>query len=754
MIGAGLSSILRKTVCSFAVFFGLLGCTATQHPNLEWEAPANQAGLSEQLRYFFSEENQRELVPTLSGNARLATTSRGLPGQAIDSRWVNRGNSQEGRPGTAFYFNDEEAKVLLADAALNTSNTQELRTARSQDAKTTSDVVNLNFRGEALDYFTRQTLGGILQVNYVIDEPLQGTVTFQTEKPIAKDQMLSLVRVLLGRNGYILKLIDQIFHIGRPETIQAIEQFSGVGSAGDLKLRILPVRSASADDAAGVLQAILPAGASAIAVEGTNKVAVRARPEDIVAAEELVNSLYNRNNDKTVVSVLRLQQSSASQVAKQLTTLFRQLYPNQLNASLTVVPLEAQQSLLVAVQSKEMLLRVRRIVKEVDYNLLDSPKVRIISLKYLPASEIAGQLTQILQGGGSSGGAQEPKADRKPKQRKPGRAPRRFPVSANGEPVDNNSDINDRFNAADNLFEGAKETGARSVPAGKQIGIVADSRNNALLVNSTYQEFKHIRDVVQALDLPLSQVVIEATIAEVSINDSLSYGVQWYLSKGIFSGGTGQVASGVTRPSSPGGAIALNTVGVDVVLKALQNITKVKVISSPYLTVLDGRKARLVIGDQVPFASRSQTSSDSGTVTVTNEVEVKDTGIVLQVEPNIRPNNSVLLQIQQEVSNVISTKEGPSLTPTISTRTINSDIVVESGRTILLGGLIQERKEEGESGVPILRKIPVFGELFKDSTNNESKRTELLVMITPRVVRKQSELQNITQKLRRELSSF
>lgn len=133
---------------------------------------------------------------------------------------------------------------------------------------------------------------------------------------------------------------------------------------------------------------------------------------------------------------------------------------------------------------------------------------------------------------------------------------------------------------------------------------------------------------------------------------------------------------------------------------------------------------------------------------------MRDTSIVLQVEPNIRPNNSVLLQIQQEVSNVVATRTAQSLTPTISTRTINSDIVVESGRTILLGGLIQERKEEGESGVPILRKIPVFGELFKDSTSSESKRTELLIMITPRVVRKQSELQNITQKLRRELSSF
>ncbi|MGH0000416.1 type II secretion system secretin GspD [Pseudovibrio ascidiaceicola] len=755
MIGAKLSSMLRKTAGVLSISLILLGCTTTQPADQEWENTAPPAGLSEQLQRFFSEENQRENHLALSGQPRLASNTRGVLGRSINTRWVNSEKAEKGRPGAAFYFNDEEAKVLLADTRLNRTNRQEISVAQASDAKATSDVVRLNFRGETLEYFIQQTLGGILQVNYVIDEPLEGAVTFQTEKPIAKDQMLSLVRVLLGRNGYILKLIDQIFHIGRPETIQAIEQFSGVGSAGDLKLRILPVRSASADDAAKVLQAILPAGASAVAVEGSNKIAVRARPEDIGAAEELVNSLYNRDNDKTIVSVLRLQQSSASQVAKQITTLFQQLYPNQVNSPLTVIPLETQQSLLVAVQSREMLQRVRRITKEVDYNLLDTPKVRIISLKYLPANEIATQLTQILEGEGGSGSVAPPTNEKKQASQDNGSSARKFPVSATGVSVNPGGDsINNRFNNANKLFDDIAETRGSRVAVAKKVGIVADTRNNALLVNSTYKEFKHIRDVVQALDLPLSQVVIEATIAEVNINDNLSYGVQWYLSKGNFAGGVGAVAEGASRPASPGGALSLNTVGVDVVLKALQNITKVKVISSPYLTVLDGRKARLVIGDQVPFASRSQSSSNDGNVTVTNEVDVKDTGIVLQVEPNIRSNNSVLLQIQQEVSNVVENKTQASLTPTIATRTINSDIVVESGRTILLGGLIQERKSNGESGVPILRKIPVFGELFKDNTSSDTRRTELLVMITPRVVRKQSELQNITQKLRRELSSF
>lgn len=753
MIGVKAGMGLGKAILAVGLCLLMFGCTTTGNPTGQWEdAPVN-ASLTDSLQYFFSEEYQREAHPSLSDQARLASNTRGQLGRAINTSWVNGENSPNGRPGTAFYFNDDEAQVLLADPALNQTNQVEINKAVKPSATPSSDMIRLNFRGESLEYFIQQTLGGILQVNYVIDEPLEGTVVFQTENPIAKDQLLSLVRVMLGRNGYILKLIDQIFHVGRPELIQTIEQNAGFGSQGDLQLRILPIRSADAESAAEVLQAVLPRGASAVPVKGSNKVAVRARPEDIGAAEDLVNSLYNRDNDKTIVSVLRLQQSPAVQVAEQVLTLFQQLYPNRSVAPLTVIPLEAQQSLLVAVQSKAMLERVRRIVKEVDYSLLDTPKVRIISLKYLPAQEIASQLTEIL---GEGGGGTPPEAAKKEKREAENQTGKRT-ISASGLPVDDDGggdNISQRFRAADNLFDGNGSQGAASLPVSAQVSIVADTRNNALLVNSSFQQFKHIKQVVAALDLPLSQVVIEATIAEVSINDKLSYGVQWYLAKGAFSGGNGAVASGVTRPTSPGGAVALNTVGVDVVLKALQQITKVKVISSPYLTVLDGRKARLVIGDQVPFASRSQSSSNEGNVTVTNEVDVKDTGIVLQVEPNIRSNNSVLLSIQQEVSNVVTEITSGQLTPTIRTRNINSDIVVESGRTILLGGLIQERQEQGESGVPILRKIPLVGELFKDETRNDTKRTELLVMITPRVVRKQSELQSITDQLRRELSSF
>ncbi|MEP3669770.1 MAG: type II and III secretion system protein, partial [Roseibium sp.] len=186
------------------------------------------------------------------------------------------------------------------------------------------------------------------------------------------------------------------------------------------------------------------------------------------------------------------------------------------------------------------------------------------------------------------------------------------------------------------------------------------------------------------------------------------------------------------------------------VLEALQTVTDLEIISSPYLTVLDGRAARLSVGDQIPYLVQSTNASETGTTTTTNEIEVRDVGIILQVTPNIRADNSVLLNVQQEVSSAQQTGAGEDLTPVISQRTINSDIVVQSGKTVLLGGLIQSRSEKVTSGVPVISKVPVVGNLFKQ-TDDVLDRTELLVMITPRVVRRSLQLDSITRLLKGRL---
>lgn len=192
---------------------------------------------------------------------------------------------------------------------------------------------------------------------------------------------------------------------------------------------------------------------------------------------------------------------------------------------------------------------------------------------------------------------------------------------------------------------------------------------------------------------------------------------------------------------------SIGDVNVDVVLTALQEVTKVKVISSPYLTVVDGKSARLVVGDQIPYKTSEQTSSTTGGTTITESVEIKDTGIILEVTPKINANNSVDLKVKQSVTTPSqSVKEG-NQQPIIATRDIQSDILVQSGRTVLLGGMIQDRLDTSEQGVPGIRSWPLIGDLFK-SQLNKMQRVELLVMITPRVVRHSTQIEEITRQLR------
>ena len=273
--------------------------------------------------------------------------------------------------------------------------------------------------------------------------------------------------------------------------------------------------------------------------------------------------------------------------------------------------------------------------------------------------------------------------------------------------------------------------------------------------------FKRIRDVLQALDIPQSQVVIEAVVIEVELNDQLDHGVQMFLNSPYVAARTGadplptNPIGPITSPTNASGAFVavganFGQYRVDAVMQALQAITTVKVISSPYLTVVDNKTARLVVGDQIPYAVRSQTSQNTGNVTVTQEVEIKDTGIILDVTPRIFSDNSLALRISQQVSTPSPTAQAGNTTPVISTRNVESNVRAQSGRTILLGGLIQDRLESSESGVPVLRATPVVGDLFKTRTDRV-RRVELLVMLTPRVVRQSSQIEDITRLIKSQL---
>jgi general secretion pathway protein D len=611
--------------------------------------------------------------------------------------------------------------------------------------------------------------------------------TFRSEQPLPKSQVLQIVRDILAKNGLVLKQISGIYHVGTREAITGLESTAAEGRVNELTTQVIRLRKGDPAKLIAVIRPILPAGVSLLPTPGSTSLLARGAPADIAQVEELLNTLADRGIGTSRVAIIPLLESPPEKVAQQL----NEFYSAQGDAEsgITIIPLENQQALLVGTHDDAMLDGIRQLVRRLDTHLRDEPSLRIIPLENLAAEDIAAQLTEIF-GGEQGATAKGPANAGQRPQRESRIAAKLRPVPPKpqtspppdddemltpAEPPQFKVDIEDTPQGKSDMLEPGQGGGARRSrgqgfqqaesqrppPAGDaSVSIVAEKRNNTLLIYSTYAMFRRIREVVRTLDVPQAQVVIEATVAEVELKDELGYGVQWYLSGMGFTAHSSSFPG--PQPSEPGvggvGVLSRSIAGFDtkVVLDALQSITKVKVISSPYLTVMDGKSARLVIGDQIPFAVASQTQNQPNNPTqpviLTQEIETRDTGVILEITPSIRANNSVLLNINQEVSKAAeSALKGTNLTPVISKRNVTSDIVVQSGRTAILGGLIEDRTDEIESGVPVLRKVPVFGNLFKQNTDHV-RRFELLVMITPRVVRRSSEIENITRMLREQIN--
>ena len=282
--------------------------------------------------------------------------------------------------------------------------------------------------------------------------------------------------------------------------------------------------------------------------------------------------------------------------------------------------------------------------------------------------------------------------------------------------------------------------------------IIADEKNNALVILATPREYRSVLAALRKLDIRPLQVLIEATIAEVKLNDELRYGLQWFFKSGSSEFALSSGTSSAISSTFPGFSYLLGIPDVRVVLDALDSVTDFKVISSPQLMVLDNETATLQVGDQVPVVTRASTGTTTDSTTI-NEVQFRDTGIILEVTPRVNAGGLVQLDISQEASEVVETKIGGSDNPTIQQRKIKSTIAVQSGQTVALGGLIKDKRTNTSAGVPFLSRIPILGALF-GSKADIGERTELLIMITPRVIRNQRDARVVTDELRKRVRAL
>jgi len=305
------------------------------------------------------------------------------------------------------------------------------------------------------------------------------------------------------------------------------------------------------------------------------------------------------------------------------------------------------------------------------------------------------------------------------------------------------------------------------------VRITPDVINNSLLIYADQANYKIIEATLLQLDQAPLQVAIDATIAEVTLTNELSYGVQSYLtskqlglkgnqgsilntqsgsSPAITSDSTGAVstvASALINRAFPGFNFLVGSEAQPaVILDALHAVTSVKVLSNPSLVVINNQVATLQVGDVVPVSTGSATVLTTSN-TVVNTIDYRNTGIILRVSPRINVNGNVRLEVEQEISNV-APGSSASLTPTVSERRVKSSISVASGQTVLLAGLISEQQDGSRNGIPLLDEIQGLGDAFSHQSKTGT-RTELIIFIRPQIIRNGTDAHHIAEELRSKL---
>jgi len=286
------------------------------------------------------------------------------------------------------------------------------------------------------------------------------------------------------------------------------------------------------------------------------------------------------------------------------------------------------------------------------------------------------------------------------------------------------------------------------------VRIAADVVNNTLLIYANQENFRVIERTLQQIDRPQLQVAIDATIAEVTLNDTLAYGVQFYLQgHNLAIGNNPGPSATTTTPTAtvPGFNFLFGSSATpQVILNALHTVTDVKVVSTPSVVVLDNQPAILSVGDQIPVTTQTAVSVVTSGAPVVNNISYVNTGVILHVTPRINANGNVVLHIQQEISNVENNANATSLTPTVSQRLVKSSIAVASGQTVLLAGLISETKSNSGSGIPGLDQLPVLG-VLSSQISKSIQRDELIIFIRPQIIRNGVDAQHIAEELRSKI---
>ena len=633
----------------------------------------------------------------------------------------------------------------------------------------TGGEYTLNFEATDLQEVVKAVLGDLLKESYFIDPKVTGQVTIQTSRPLKRAELLPTLENLLRLNGAVLMRSDGLYKVmpgpqatrgAPPVSVQRIAAARGYG------IRIVPLRYISARELHKLIEPFLPPDAPQIVDEQRNLLILTGTEQELESTMELVEIFDVDWLNGMSVGLYKLKNAEVKTLHPEMEKIFGDK-DSPVSGVVRMVPVERLNALLVVASRPGYLEHAREWVERLD-QVADAvgPRLFVYRVQNGKAADLATVLGGIF-------GAEKTKEGGPPAaELAPGEEPTEL-----GDEGSRTRETEGQM-GGEKAGYGKKRTGkgakepAVSVVSTENLKIIADESTNSLVIMARTQDYKMIETALKNLDVVALQVFIEASVIEVTLNDNLRYGVEWFFRNSTPGGGTA-VGTLNLFPEAMGAAAGAGLLGplgapnfsyalfgdnakVHAVINALADQSKINVLSSPSLMVLDNQTATIKVVQQVPIITTQQQSAIGGGVEQSNVlqgIDYKDAGVILEVTPRVNLGGRITLELVQDVTDVDRTQQNVGGNPGFLQRNIESTVTVQSSETIVIGGLIRENKTDSESGIPYLKDMPVLGGLFRTQSDT-STRTELIVLLTPAAVRDQGEARAVTKEFRERLKQL
>ncbi|MES9833423.1 MAG: type II secretion system secretin GspD [Candidatus Thiodiazotropha sp. DIVDIV] len=658
-------------------------------------------------------------------------------------------------------FDQEKPKEKLASkdrTELFYGTGQFVKSGKSIDkdaASAPAGDITLNFEKADLREVIQTILGELLDESYILDPAVKGNVTIQTGKSLSRADLLPTLETLLRMNNAAMVHVDGVYRVlplGKAVQGQKVPRLadSSAPIPAGYALQIVPLEYIGAREMAEILQPLAPKE-SLIRVDAVrNLLVMGGTGAEMAGLLETVN-LFDVDWIKGLsVGFFPLKYAKVSAVTKELQAIVGSIDSNPLQGMFRIVPIDEADGILVVTPQKRYLDRVAEWIPRLDrvdtQEAGTGQRLYVYRVQNGDAEDLADMLQQLFSSAGST------RTKNRSAKVAPGKTKKTLSSSTDSESKTISSTSVTRMTL----------TGTGGDSSEKEIRVVADAKHNSLVITATPSQYASMLEALQKLDQRQLQVMVEATIIEVALTDSLRYGLQWAFNNNV--DGDNFTGDGSLTIGDSGTALAtvvpgfnfslLRGVGdVRAIFTALAEDTLVRVLSSPSLMVLDNETASIQVGDQVPVVTAQQQSTTDSNATLINSVSYKDTGVLLEVTPRVNPGGLVTLEVTQEVSDASTTTSSTVDSPTISTRKIESTVAVQNGEALILGGLIRDQGSSGSSGLPFLSNIPLIGWLFGQESDS-NRRTELVVVLVPTVVFDSNDNRKVVESFRRKLEGL